>query len=678
MSFNVWQPKGNILAHSGTSFFPTNPNVLYEGNSQLGLSGNVFKMWYCNVASPNGIYYAESSDGVTWTQDSNNPIIASNTVYPKIFKNGSTYYLYCNVTTDAEATIRVYTSSDGVTWVLQNSSALSVSQTWENGSIFQLSVCAIDASGTWWGYYSGNNSNNGTGYLEGQCTSTDGIHWTKTGISPITSMSSGTLKSGASWLGSSNFTFSKIGGIYYGWSQTVLVGGPGYPSGVFAGNVPTDIMRWSAPSPSGPWTALGSLTYYRNAANEGMSGANITPLGQVADPSIVQANGQTWIFYTATPDGEGLATYYEINAALADMPIANLVETYEGVQNIPIPFPSGDMSLNFTLLASDTFSRANLGPNWSQSFVGAGHAVAQIVSDIVEGTVAGDESTYFYNALNWGNDQWSKIALQEFSVVGTQVGVSLRNATNASGAYYKNILYGSAGGFGTADNSLYITVYAGGSQDTSYGPFSFVTPEAGDEITATCVGSTICIYYNGYLCLVETDSTIGSGAPGFTIIISTGEPVNSAGLNNWAGGAFQSAPFIPPFGLPATVVGFSPNWYEGQNNAGLSFYISPGSINGIVYPGSLQTLNIPINPQTGLLNSPVTVYFWLNSSGQIQQGLSLPISGPGLNVYPIAAVNAINVLTGTRPNGFSPQTTQAPGIAAVIDLRPITQTNFEF
>lgn len=145
------------------------------------------------------------------------------------------------------------------------------------------------------------------------------------------------------------------------------------------------------------------------------------------------------------------------------------------------------------------------------------------------------------------------------------------------------------------------------------------------------------------------------------------------GVQNFVSGALSIAP-----ATVSTIEGFSPNWYEGQNNAGLSFYISPGSINGVVYPGSLQTLNIPINPQTGLLNSPVTVYFWLNSSGQIQQGLSLPASGPGLNVYPIAAVNAINVLTGTRPNGFSPQTTQAPGIAAVIDLRPITQTNFEF
>lgn len=123
-----------------------------------------------------------------------------------------------------------------------------------------------------------------------------------------------------------------------------------------------------------------------------------------------------------------------------------------------------------------------------------------------------------------------------------------------------------------------------------------------------------------------------------------------------------------------TVLGFSPNFYEGQNNAGLGLFIATGSINGAVYQGGVYTVKATINPTTGLLNAPVTVYFWLTANGQIVQGLSLPESG----VYPIAKVNAVNILTGTGPNGFSPQITQAPGIASIVDIRPITDTEFEF
>src|SRR6185437_6686549 len=225
MSFNVWQPQGAVISHSSTTIYPANPNVLYEGTSQLGLSGTVFKMWYCNIQTPFGIYYAESSDGVSWTQDSGNPIISSG-YYPKVFKNGGTYYLYCN--SSANANVRAYTSTDGVTWTLQNATALTPTQSWENSAVYQLCVAGIDSRGTWWGYYSGGNANN-SGYLEGQATSTDGVNWTKNPSNPVASMSSGTLSSGASWLGSSNFAFEKVGNTYYGWSQIQLINCPGAP-----------------------------------------------------------------------------------------------------------------------------------------------------------------------------------------------------------------------------------------------------------------------------------------------------------------------------------------------------------------------------------------------------------------------------------------------------------------
>jgi hypothetical protein len=110
MSFNTWASQGQAT-------------VLFEGNSQLGLgAGNVFKMWYVNVASPFGLYYAESLNGTSWTQSPSNPIIAGVGCGPKVFKHNGTYYLYVGPGNFSGTSISAYTSTDGVTWTLQNAS----------------------------------------------------------------------------------------------------------------------------------------------------------------------------------------------------------------------------------------------------------------------------------------------------------------------------------------------------------------------------------------------------------------------------------------------------------------------------------------------------------------------------------------------------------------------------
>src|ERR1035437_2232657 len=137
---NYWQRQGTVISHVSTTFYPGQPNVLFEGGSQLGLgAGNVFKMWYENATSPYGIYYAESLDGTTWTQDPSNPIIAAVGGGVKIFKHAGTYYLYGGPNWSGSV-IYAYTSTNGVTWTLQNAIALVPSQTWENGGIYQLAV----------------------------------------------------------------------------------------------------------------------------------------------------------------------------------------------------------------------------------------------------------------------------------------------------------------------------------------------------------------------------------------------------------------------------------------------------------------------------------------------------------------------------------------------------------
>jgi hypothetical protein len=437
-----------------------------------------------------------------------------------------------------------YTSADGTTWTLANSNVMTPTQTWENGGVFQLGVAGQDSNRTWWGYYSGNVTSS-YGWGCGQASSTDLIHWTKTTLSaPYAAFSNGTFTTGGTWIGSGNFTFLKVGSTYYGWSQTTMNETPGFNAQY---GLPSDIMRWSATSPAGPWTALGSLTYYRNLPNEGMTtGATAaTSLGQVADPCVVEANGQAHMFLTVSPDGEGLATYFEINHAVANVSLAELIRTYEGVQNIPIPFPGASSpSLNFSTLASDNFVRASLGSNWTTEGSGSALCPAQIVSDVVESTVLGKNGVAFYNPMTWANDQWSRITLQQLNAVGAQIGATVRNNLGATGTFYSAIVYAPGDGVGVANQAVYLQSWLAGAFIANLAFASTITPEIGDAITCAVVGTNLFLYYNGYLILVVPDSTISSGAAGISVTPPTGTSLTNAELNGWSGGGFQSAPLL--------------------------------------------------------------------------------------------------------------------------------------
>jgi hypothetical protein len=111
------------------------------------------------------------------------------------------------------------------------------------------------------------------------------------------------------------------------------------------------------------------------------------------------------------------------------------------------------------------------------------------------------------------------------------------------------------------------------------------------------------------------------------------------------------------------VIGFAPNWYEGQLNAGLGFYISPGSINGKVYQG--QVYPVPPNSIT---------FVWLNANGSIGSSQSQFLNG----AYPIAVVISGIIVTGTNTNIYNPQQTQAQGILGISDVRLVTDNTFSF
>ena len=101
-------------------------------------------------------------------------------------------------------------------------------------------------------------------------------------------------------------------------------------------------------------------------------------------------------------------------------------------------------------------------------------------------------------------------------------------------------------------------------------------------------------------------------------------------------------------------IGFTANWYFGQNDAGLAIYVSPGIVNGFQVQGAV----LPIPPDRNVL-------VWVTAGGAIQAGFAYPTN---INVYPIAVVTSGKIITSTiARNGFF---NTDEGIQAIVDNRP--------
>jgi hypothetical protein len=542
--FNQWIDQGTVLtAGSGTAEQPT---VLYEGNPQIispNADGNVFKMWFTtgDASTPTGINYAESNNGTTWTQYGSNPVLAS-MWGGRVFKNSGTYYLYCSA--GLFHTIQCFTSSNGLTWIQQNATAVVVSGSgWDSYGVGQLNVCG-KIGGTWYGYYWGVALDGGP-FLTGQVTSTDLINWVKSAGNPVAAFTSGTLGSGQTWEGECALGFIQLGGNYYAYGQVQPVS---YPGATSVAALPSDLMRFSASSPAGPWTALTTaFPFMRTQASEGVN----TIDGQVADPCIIQVtlpggSPAVYLYYSATAEGQS-GDNYTVNCAIASVPYSSLAQGYEGVQNFPL---SGDPSLNLSVLASDNFQRANANPiggNWSPLSTTGSWAAAQLLSDLVTGTTLGDGCDSYWNALSWANDQWSMVTVH--TNTASYVGCGVRYNTSGTQTGYRLFWNGAA--LGSSGTLTLQKVISGGF--TSIGTLT-LTMNVGDTLLLCAIGTQLLAYWNGLLLMAYTDSAIASGAPGFVVVAETA--VTNAGISAWSGGTFQNAP------NPFTIGG-------GMSNAGL-------------------------------------------------------------------------------------------------------------
>jgi hypothetical protein len=513
-SINVWQKHGVVVAPA-SSDNPGQPNVIFEGGAKI-LSGNVFKMWFGVGGNAPGVAYAESADGINWTRYSGNPVVSlGGTGFPCVFKFNGVYYMYAGALANGAA-MRAYTSTDGITWTLQNASAIGFTQAWESVFIGQLKVVDV-VNGVWYGYYTSQIAGTGAWAL-GLATSTDGINWTKSLNNPAITQGN-----------PSNFFTQKINGTYYGWTQITLPGLPGS----------SDIGRYTGTNaPTGPWSVLavnGNIvpTLYRTRAEEGTN----QPFGQVADPFIVSANGTLYCYYTDSTDGRTTATYQISCATAPSTSFAELVQGYEGVLDVPTPTTSG-LLLRLQTLASDNFQRPNANPingNWSQFHSGSGFNAAQLVSSAAEGTVISGNADSFYNRVVWPKDQWSQITVNNCAN-GSSVGLSLR--ADQGGAFTEWRVYwtGSAGTPGT----WYKTQLINGVYNTAaLTPVNSSVLNVGDVITASIIGNTLSVYQNGNL-IASLDDGLGlisnAGPAGFMLA-----PATSLGdviIGPWSGGTF--------------------------------------------------------------------------------------------------------------------------------------------
>jgi hypothetical protein len=401
---NVWTPQGIVLdaALAAEEGVLQEPSVIYEGNAQI-LSGNVFKMWYSYGSTARLMGYAESLDGIAWTKYSSNPIVTNGT-RAHVFKDGATYYMYVILNPGGLSKL---SSSDGVTWATDATGVMGGDGgQWDADGIANIHVWIEGA--VWYMLYESNAS--GGVYSIGLATSPNGETWTKSLSNPVLTNGVGSV---------SHPWFYKSNSIYYTWTHVAT-----------SGALPTDIAKYySADLIS--WTrSPAGLVYSRLDRNEGVG----TSAGQVADVSLVEVGGTTYMYHTAYTDGSTASG--KIKLATAPYTVAQLALSDQGAISTYKPL----------LIFNEGFERLGTGgadifESWIED-TGTGGAIARTTT-----------ATEFRS----GTSGIAAVKITAGSGINTNVRQSVPAANFVSGEQY--IYSGWARGDGT--NAPRIRVFDG-------------------------------------------------------------------------------------------------------------------------------------------------------------------------------------------------------------------------
>lgn len=182
-----------------------------------------------------------------------------------------------------------------------------------------------------------------------------------------------------------------------------------------------------------------------------------------------------------------------------------------------------------SVLATDDFNRASIGSNWTtisgeSAWATSGSAVAAPPSTALD-------SSMFYNAVTWPNDQYSQFSIPSIGTAGSDQGAgpALRCASGAR-TYYRIVVSGTTG----------TNTWASKQVAGSYTNFASATKSGGwttsDTAYAEIQGSSIKVRNGsgGSNIISTTDSSIASGSAG----MSYSSTDASAQLDNFEGGDF--------------------------------------------------------------------------------------------------------------------------------------------
>lgn len=169
------------------------PGTTNLGWFSIYKDGSTYKMWYMKN---NAIYYATSTNGVTWEEGYGDLPVLQVTASqwdssiindPVVIKDGSTYRMWYAGNNDGSNNYKIgyATSTDGTSWTKHASNpvlTVGAGAAWDNLSVRKPTV--IKDGSTYKLWYSGTQTNNSDYHL-GYATSSDGITWNKSGSNPV-------------------------------------------------------------------------------------------------------------------------------------------------------------------------------------------------------------------------------------------------------------------------------------------------------------------------------------------------------------------------------------------------------------------------------------------------------------------------------------------------------------
>lgn len=195
--WNNWIPEGNNPVLASTQSWSKiggisaiySPTLLYENST--------YKLWYGGAMSGHDqIGYATSVDGISWTQYAGNPVVTYGTGWDSLFANdpsvvkvGSNYYMFytgCANYNGQYNEIGLATSTDGISWTKYASNPiLPMGYSEDEYYVWMPTVIYEDNTFKMW--YLGTNHAWTISSLY-YSTSSDGISWTRQGVTNLTNI----------------------------------------------------------------------------------------------------------------------------------------------------------------------------------------------------------------------------------------------------------------------------------------------------------------------------------------------------------------------------------------------------------------------------------------------------------------------------------------------------------